>query len=92
MADLLSRPAASRVQDALRAKGSRAELIDNGLTRFEVIYAAAGHPHCAFPTSALELSFLTDRRWSGAQQSSQASIPHCSVRSATFEPSWSLWR
>ncbi len=34
-------------------------VIDNSLGRFEVVYAAAGHPHCVFPTSMLELSLLT---------------------------------
>jgi prolyl-tRNA editing enzyme YbaK/EbsC (Cys-tRNA(Pro) deacylase) len=33
--------------------------IDASLGRFEVVYAAAGHPHCVFPTSMLELSLLT---------------------------------
>ena len=33
--------------------------IDAALTRFEVVYAAAGHPHCVFATSAEELARLT---------------------------------
>lgn len=30
-------------------------LIDQSLNRFEVIYAAAGHPYCVFPTNIDEL-------------------------------------
>ena len=33
--------------------------IDAALTRFDVVYAAAGHPHCVFATSAGELARLT---------------------------------
>ena len=33
--------------------------IDDSLGRFEAVYAAAGHPHCVFPTTVLELSLLT---------------------------------
>jgi prolyl-tRNA editing enzyme YbaK/EbsC (Cys-tRNA(Pro) deacylase) len=33
--------------------------IDASLGRFETLYAAAGHPHCVFPTTLLELSLLT---------------------------------
>jgi prolyl-tRNA editing enzyme YbaK/EbsC (Cys-tRNA(Pro) deacylase) len=33
--------------------------IDDSLGRFETIYAAAGHPHCVFATTILELSLLT---------------------------------
>lgn len=33
--------------------------IDDSLGRFETVYAAAGHPFCVFPTSALELTLLT---------------------------------
>ncbi len=33
--------------------------IDASLARFEAIYAAAGHPHCVFATSAAELAQLT---------------------------------
>ena len=33
--------------------------IDDGLQRFETVYAAAGHPFCVFPTTAWELSLLT---------------------------------
>jgi len=36
-----------------------ATAIDDSLGRFETVYAAAGHPHCVFPTTALELSLLT---------------------------------
>ncbi len=35
-------------------------VIDRSLKRFETIYAAAGHPHCVFPTTAKNLSRLTD--------------------------------
>jgi prolyl-tRNA editing enzyme YbaK/EbsC (Cys-tRNA(Pro) deacylase) len=34
-------------------------VIDDGLGRFETVYAAAGHPFCVFPTTMLELSLLT---------------------------------
>jgi prolyl-tRNA editing enzyme YbaK/EbsC (Cys-tRNA(Pro) deacylase) len=34
-------------------------VIDHSLGRFETVYAAAGHPHCVFPTTILELSLLT---------------------------------
>jgi prolyl-tRNA editing enzyme YbaK/EbsC (Cys-tRNA(Pro) deacylase) len=34
-------------------------VIDDSLGRFDVVYAAAGHPHCVFPTTMLELSLLT---------------------------------
>ena len=34
-------------------------VIDDSLGRFETVYAAAGHPHCVFPTTILELSLLT---------------------------------
>lgn len=33
--------------------------IDDGLQRFETVYAAAGHPFCVFPTTVWELSLLT---------------------------------
>ncbi len=33
--------------------------IDAGLARFDVVYAAAGHPHCVFRTSVDELACLT---------------------------------
>jgi prolyl-tRNA editing enzyme YbaK/EbsC (Cys-tRNA(Pro) deacylase) len=33
--------------------------IDDSLSRFATVYAAAGHPHCVFATTALELSLLT---------------------------------
>jgi prolyl-tRNA editing enzyme YbaK/EbsC (Cys-tRNA(Pro) deacylase) len=33
--------------------------IDDSLGRFDTVYAAAGHPHCVFPTTMLELSLLT---------------------------------
>lgn len=34
-------------------------VIDDSLGRFDTVYAAAGHPFCVFPTSALELTLLT---------------------------------
>jgi prolyl-tRNA editing enzyme YbaK/EbsC (Cys-tRNA(Pro) deacylase) len=34
-------------------------VIDQSLSRFEVVYAAAGHPHCVFATSVAELTTLT---------------------------------
>ena len=34
-------------------------LIDAGLERFATVYAAAGHPHCVFATTADELARLT---------------------------------
>lgn len=34
-------------------------VIDDGLRRFEVVWAAAGHPHCVFATTAEELALLT---------------------------------
>lgn len=34
-------------------------LIDQSMNRFGVIYAAAGHPHCVFPTSIEELDRST---------------------------------
>ena len=34
-------------------------VIDVGLKRFEMLYAAAGHPHCVFPTNVTELKRLT---------------------------------
>ncbi|MFA7431510.1 MAG: YbaK/EbsC family protein [Rhodospirillaceae bacterium] len=33
--------------------------IDASLGRFAVVYAAAGHPHCVFPTSLEELARMT---------------------------------
>jgi prolyl-tRNA editing enzyme YbaK/EbsC (Cys-tRNA(Pro) deacylase) len=33
--------------------------IDDSLSRFETVYAAAGHPFFVFPTTMLELSLLT---------------------------------
>lgn len=41
-------------------------VIDASLGRFEVIYAAAGHPHCVFGTSLDELKRLTGARADGA--------------------------
>jgi len=38
--------------------------IDASLGRFDVIYAAAGHPYCIFPTSLEELTRLTGGRLS----------------------------
>jgi len=34
-------------------------VIDVSLKRFETLYAAAGHPHCVFPTTVVELKRLT---------------------------------
>lgn len=34
-------------------------VIDVSLKRFDVLYAAAGHPHCVFPTTIQELKRLT---------------------------------
>lgn len=36
--------------------------IDESLRRFDTVYAAAGHPHCVFATSADELASLTGAR------------------------------
>lgn len=36
--------------------------IDASLQRFEAVYAAAGHPHCVFPTACDELARLTGGR------------------------------
>jgi len=36
--------------------------IDDSLRRFEVVYAAAGHPHCVFATSVDELVAVTGGR------------------------------
>ncbi|MEQ9488705.1 MAG: YbaK/EbsC family protein [Alphaproteobacteria bacterium] len=33
--------------------------IDASLGRFQAVYAAAGHPHCVFPTTLAELEQLT---------------------------------
>jgi prolyl-tRNA editing enzyme YbaK/EbsC (Cys-tRNA(Pro) deacylase) len=38
--------------------------IDASLGRFDVIYAAAGHPYCVFPTNLEELTRLTNGRLS----------------------------
>ena len=35
-------------------------VIDRSLKRFEIIYAAAGHPHCVFPTTVKDLSRMTE--------------------------------
>ena len=37
-------------------------VIDQSLERFEVIYAAAGHPYCVFGTTLDELCRLTDAK------------------------------
>jgi prolyl-tRNA editing enzyme YbaK/EbsC (Cys-tRNA(Pro) deacylase) len=37
-------------------------VIDASLTRFATVYAAAGHPHCVFPTTVAELARLTGGR------------------------------
>ncbi len=34
-------------------------VIDGSLARFDTIYAAAGHPHCVFPTTLAELVRVT---------------------------------
>lgn len=34
-------------------------VIDHSLTRFDTVYAAAGHPHCVFPASVDDLKRLT---------------------------------
>ena len=42
--------------------GRKTELptvIDVSLKRFETVYAAAGHPHCVFPTTVTALKRLT---------------------------------
>ena len=42
--------------------GLKSELptvIDVSLKRFETVYAAAGHPHCVFPTTVADLKRLT---------------------------------
>jgi prolyl-tRNA editing enzyme YbaK/EbsC (Cys-tRNA(Pro) deacylase) len=36
--------------------------IDESLRRFDTVYAAAGHPHCVFATSADELVTITGAR------------------------------
>lgn len=66
---LVMRPDAERVREAtgfaiggvapLGHPASLATAIDDSLGRFDVIYAAAGHPRCVFPTTVLELSLLT---------------------------------
>ncbi|MEZ5934125.1 MAG: YbaK/EbsC family protein [Alphaproteobacteria bacterium] len=66
---LVTRPDADRVREAtgfaiggvapIGHPRPLATVIDDSLGRFEVVYAAAGHPQCVFPTTALELSLLT---------------------------------
>ncbi|MGI9449321.1 MAG: YbaK/EbsC family protein [Geminicoccaceae bacterium] len=66
---LVMRPDADRVREAtgfaiggvapLGHPQPLATVIDDGLGRFETVYAAAGHPHCVFPTTMFELSLLT---------------------------------
>ena len=66
---LVTRPDADRVREAtgfaiggvapLGHPKPLATVIDDSLGRFEVVYAAAGHPICVFPTTMLELSLLT---------------------------------
>jgi prolyl-tRNA editing enzyme YbaK/EbsC (Cys-tRNA(Pro) deacylase) len=66
---LVTRPDADRVREAtgfaiggvapLGHPKPLATMIDDSLSRFETVYAAAGHPQCVFPTTALELSLLT---------------------------------
>lgn len=42
-----------------------ATAVDTGLGRFDVVYAAAGHPYCVFPTTFDELLRLTNGIASG---------------------------
>ncbi len=66
---LVMRPDADRVREAtgfaiggvapLGHPQPLATVIDDGLGRFETVYAAAGHPFCVFPTTMFELSLLT---------------------------------
>ena len=66
---LVTRPDADRVREAtgfaiggvapIGHPKPLATVIDDGLGRFETVYAAAGHPFCVFPTTMLELSLLT---------------------------------
>ncbi|MGI9484841.1 MAG: YbaK/EbsC family protein [Geminicoccaceae bacterium] len=66
---LVMRPDAERVREAtgfaiggvapIGHPKPLATVIDDGLGRFETVYAAAGHPKCVFPTTMLELSLLT---------------------------------
>lgn len=66
---LVMRPDADRVREAtgfaiggvapLGHPRALATVIDDGLGRFETVYAAAGHPNCVFPTTMFELSLLT---------------------------------
>jgi prolyl-tRNA editing enzyme YbaK/EbsC (Cys-tRNA(Pro) deacylase) len=66
---LVTRADAERVREAtafsiggvapLGHPGPLPTVIDDSLSRFEAVYAAAGHPHCVFATTALELSLLT---------------------------------
>lgn len=41
-------------------------VIDASLERFDEVWAAAGHPHCVFPTTVAELVRLTRGRLDGA--------------------------
>lgn len=69
MSGLVMRPNADRVREAtgfaiggvapIGHPRPLATVIDDGLGRFETVYAAAGHPFCVFPTTMLELSLLT---------------------------------
>jgi prolyl-tRNA editing enzyme YbaK/EbsC (Cys-tRNA(Pro) deacylase) len=66
---LVMRPDAERVREAtgfaiggvapLGHPKPLATVIDDSLGRFETVYAAAGHPHCVFPTTVFELTLLT---------------------------------
>ena len=66
---LVMRPDADKVREAtgfaiggvapLGHPQPLATVIDDRLGRFETVYAAAGHPHCVFPTTMFELSLLT---------------------------------
>lgn len=35
-------------------------VIDRSLKRFDTVYAAAGHPHCVFPATVVELRRMTE--------------------------------
>lgn len=69
MSGLVLRADAEQVRDAtgfaigdvapLAHPRALATAIDDSLGRFDLVYAAAGHPFCVFPTTALELSLLT---------------------------------
>ncbi len=41
-------------------------VIDNSLMRFDTVYAAAGHPHCIFSISVVDLGYTTQGVFSGS--------------------------